>query len=74
MSSDASSSISVISVPVEVTGDGPTRSLGLMRYWFILEEGRREFDSEAETEAADDLLGLVNVFFQTLRLTYIGAN
>jgi hypothetical protein len=29
-SSDASSSISVVSVPFEVTGDGPTKSLGLM--------------------------------------------
>jgi hypothetical protein len=28
--SDASSSISVVSVPFEVTGDGPTMSLGLM--------------------------------------------
>jgi hypothetical protein len=30
ISSDASSSISVVSVPFEVTGDGPTMSLGLM--------------------------------------------
>lgn len=29
-SSDASSSISVVSVPFEVTGDGPTKSVGLM--------------------------------------------
>ena len=58
MSSEASSSISVVSVPFEVTGDGPTKSLGLIN-WRPLGErpssivaiaaiadlGRREDDS-----------------------------
>jgi hypothetical protein len=58
VSSDASSSISVTSVPTDVTGEGPTTSLGLIRWLFIVEdraaaeEGRRELDS---TELADDL-------------------
>lgn len=54
-SSDSSSSISVASVPFDVTGDGPTRSLGLAR-WFagdmraIEEPGRSE-----SIELADEL-------------------
>ena len=58
MSSEASSSISVVSVPFEVTGDGPTRSLGLVNWRppgespssiaaipAIADLGRREDDS-----------------------------
>jgi hypothetical protein len=47
MSSATSSSISVVSVPLEVTGDGPTISLGL-RTWKLFDDirfaelGRRE--------------------------------
>lgn len=41
-SSDISSSISVVSVPFEVTGDGPTMSLGLMRLRFV--DGILEFE------------------------------
>lgn len=49
-SSDISSSISVVSVPLEVTGEGPTMSLGLIicvEYEEILcaEFGRREAES-----------------------------
>ena len=50
ISSATSSSISVVSVPLDVTGDGPTISLGLMTLkdelamrW--IEPGRREDES-----------------------------
>lgn len=76
-SSDASSSISVTSVPTEVTGDGPTISLGLIKWLFIeddrpaAEDGRRELDS---MELAD-LRGLVVSNYPTSSLlagTYNG--
>lgn len=57
-SSAASSSISVVSVPFEVTGEGPTKSLGLSN-WFGLEDillaelGRRE--PEPVADWGDDL-------------------
>jgi hypothetical protein len=54
-SSLISSSISVAAVPFDVTGDGPTMSLGLMRLWFAgtrwTELGRKLWES---TELADD--------------------
>jgi hypothetical protein len=56
-SSDISSSISVVSVPLLVTGDGPTMSLGLMRLRFVdgirwMECGRSDCES---TELVVDL-------------------
>jgi hypothetical protein len=49
-SSEASSSISVVSVPFDVTGDGPTMSLGLITCIdcdeiLLTELGRREAES-----------------------------
>jgi hypothetical protein len=54
-SSATSSSISVVSVPFEVTGEGPTKSLGLSS-WFglgleeilLAELGRRELEPVAD--------------------------
>lgn len=53
-SSAMSSSISVDTVPLDVTGEGPTISLaGLMRW---IEEGRRDVGrSEFESDPAEDL-------------------
>lgn len=59
-SSATSSSISVVSVPFEVTGEGPTKSLGLSNWFgFGLEDilwaelGRRE--PEPAVDWGDDL-------------------
>lgn len=51
-SSETSSSISVVSVPLDVTGDGPTMSLGLKRFIELadnrlVEYGLREAESKA---------------------------
>lgn len=58
MSSEASSSISVVSVPLDVTGDGPTMSLGLKIFMLadeirLAELGRSEAESVAG--GGDDL-------------------
>lgn len=52
-SSEASSSISVVSVPLEVTGDGPTISLGLktpvgLDDILFIASGRKDAESVAE--------------------------
>lgn len=58
-SSDASSSISVVSVPLDVTGDGPTMSLGLKMCIELEDTLLTEFGlSEAESVAGggDELI------------------
>lgn len=62
-SSDASSSISVVSVPLDVTGEGPTMSLGLITCmdWVdirLTELGRREPESVAG--GGEDLEGMIS--------------
>lgn len=62
-SSDASSSISVVSVPLDVTGEGPTMSLGLMTCidWVdirLTELGRREAESVAG--GGEELEGMIS--------------
>ena len=49
-SGDISSSISVTSVPTDVTGEGPTISLGLMRK-LLAEEGRAAMDGRREVDS-----------------------
>lgn len=49
-SGDISSSISVTSVPTDVTGEGPTMSLGLMRR-LLAEEGRAAMDGRRELDS-----------------------
>lgn len=51
ISSDASSSISVVSVPFDVTGDGPTKSLGLINCMPLGESP----SSIAAIDAIDDI-------------------
>ena len=59
MSSDASSSISVVSVPLDVTGEGPTKSVGLINPIGLedirADGGRRELTSVAGGEDLDAL-------------------
>jgi hypothetical protein len=51
ISSDASSSISVVSVPFEVTGDGPTMSLGLMMCMLFEDIRFTEFGRSSDDES-----------------------
>ena len=72
-SSAASSSISVVSVPFDVTGDGPTMSLGLMMCMLFeemrfAEAGRRE--AESVTGGGEELIGDIS----TLRVIQVYGN
>lgn len=67
-SSDTSSSISVVSVPFEVTGDGPTMSLGLKRLMPLVdarcaERGLREANGGEETGRSGDLRPSASAMF-----------
>jgi hypothetical protein len=76
-SSATSSSISVAAVPVEVTGEGPTISLGLMRLKgagiLVTELGRRE--CPWESEEAEDLeprkVSQLKLLFSWLQFTSV---
>lgn len=64
-SSDSSSSISVVSVPFEVTGEGPTRSLGLTRLglpdslWTL--SGRRDWVSGGGDALNKDIRSAITI-------------